>query len=213
MNIQAEILKQKLSLPLPGKASHLKMSTKARLEEFERYNFNIQSAKKSAVFILFFEEDSKTKVIFIRRSNYVGIHAGQIAFPGGRFEDKDIELKNTALREVQEEIGIPPNEIELLGRLSDIYLPPSNFNLSVFVGFLTQKPVYQPDSREVAEVIEVDMDNFYAENVIQEKEFFVPSNNYSVVAPYYNVKNAEIWGASAMVMTELMDVIQSESRA
>ncbi len=209
MNLTKEDIKQKLLQPLPGRNSHLKMATKARLDELARLNGNSSTAKKSAVLILLFHEDEKLKVILIRRSFYVGVHAGQIAFPGGRFEEEDIDVKNTALREIQEEIGVTKDQIEVLGRLSDIYVPPSNFMISVFVGFMDQKPVFKPDEREVAEIIEVDMDEFFTENVIQEKEFVVPSNNYSVKAPYYNVPKAEVWGASAMVMTELLDLLKT----
>lgn len=209
MNFTKEELILKLSQPLPGKASHLKMATKARLEEFARLNGNTQQAKKSAVMMLLFHENDQLKVIVIRRSNYVGVHAGQIAFPGGRFEESDINVKNTALREIEEEIGITSDKIEILGRLSDIYVPPSNFLISVFVGYLNEKPLFKADEREVAEIIQVNVADFFSENVIQEKEFVVPSNNYSVVAPYYKVKNADIWGASAMVMTEFLDLLNT----
>ncbi len=209
MNLTKENIKLKLLQPLPGKASHIKMATRARLEELARLNGNSHDAKKSAVLILLFHEDEKLKVILIRRSFYVGVHAGQIAFPGGRFEEEDVDVRNTALREIQEEIGITRDKIEVLGRLSDIYVPPSNFLISVFVGYMDHKPAFKPDEREVAEIIEVDMDDFLPENVIQEKEFLVPSNNYSVKAPYYKVKNADIWGASAMVMTELLDLLKT----
>ena len=201
-------LKQRLSQPLTGKTSHLKMATKARLEELARLNGNTQQAKKSAVMLLLFHENENLQVIVIRRSNYVGVHAGQIAFPGGRFEESDIDVKTTALREIEEEIGISSDKIELIGRLSDIYVPPSNFLISVFVGYMDEKPQFKKDEREVAEIIQVDIAEFFNKNVIQEKEFVVPSNNYSVIAPYYKVKNADIWGASAMVMTEFLDMIK-----
>jgi 8-oxo-dGTP pyrophosphatase MutT (NUDIX family) len=208
MHLSKNELIQKLQQPLPGYLSHKKMSTANRDEELLRFKENPEKAKKSAVLILLFHENDKLKVVFIRRSNYVGIHAGQIAFPGGRYEETDLTLENTALREIEEEIGIKSTQIEILGRLTDIYVPPSNFLISVFVGFLNEKPLFKPDEREVDEIIEVDVDDFYTENVIQVKEFDVPSNNYSVVAPYYKVKNADIWGASAMVMTELLDLIK-----
>ncbi len=208
MNFDKETLIQKLQQPLPGYLSHKKMSTASRNEELLRLKIDLSQAKKSAVLILLFHEQNKLKVVLIRRSFYVGIHAGQIAFPGGRFEEKDMTLENTALREIEEEIGIKPDKIEIIGRLTDIYVPPSNFLISVFVGYLAEKPIFNPDEREVAEVIEADFDDFFEPDVIQEKEFSVPSNNYSVKAPYYKVNNADIWGASAMVMTELLDLIK-----
>lgn len=208
MNITAEIIKQKLSGPLPGVSSHLKLAPAHRAEELSNMNGKLENAKKSAVMILLFHEAEKLKVVFIRRSFYVGIHAGQIAFPGGRYEDSDIHIQNTALREIEEEIGIAADKIEILGQLTDIYVPPSNFLISIFVGYLAEKPQYRPDEREVAEVIEVDLAEFFHDDVIQEKEFVVPSAKTSVNALYYRVTNADLWGASAMVMTEFLDILK-----
>ena len=202
-------IKQKLQRPLPGYLSHKKMSTANRDEELLRFKTNPQNAKKSAVLILLFNENEKLKVVFIRRSFYVGIHAGQIAFPGGRYEESDLTVQNTALREIEEEIGVKSDQIEIIGRLTDIYVPPSNFLISVFVGFMKEKPMFTADEREVDEIIEVDLDEFFNAGVIQEKEFVVSSNNYSVKAPYFKVKNADVWGATAMVMTELLDLMQT----
>lgn len=212
MELQPGTLKNSLQRPLTGFRSHLKMAPASRVNDIELavskgYKEN---AKKSAVMILMYNESNRTKVIFIRRSFYVGIHAGQIAFPGGRFEIEDVTVENTALREIEEEIGIKPNEIKVIGRLSDIFVPVSNFIISVFVGFLQQKPVYQPDPREVAEIIEIDLCEFFGQDVIFEKKFQVPQANQSVNAPFYKVGNIELWGASAMVMSELIDMIRPE---
>lgn len=207
MKLTPEIIKQKLSEPLPGLASHLKLAPTSRAKEIANYNGKIIDAKKSAVMILLFHEEGDLKVIVIRRSFYVGIHAGQIAFPGGRYEEEDGNVENTAKREIEEEIGISSDKIQVLGRLTDIYVPPSNFLISIFVGYLDQRPIYKIDEREVAEVIEIDFNDFYKENIIHEKEFLVPSMQSSTKALYYQVGNIELWGASAMVMTELLDVL------
>lgn len=207
MKLTPEIIKQKLSEPLPGLASHLKLAPTSRAKEIANYNGKIIDAKKSAVMILLFHEEGDLKVIVIRRSFYVGIHAGQIAFPGGRYEEEDGNVENTAIREIEEEIGISSDKIQVLGRLTDIYVPPSNFLISIFVGYLDQRPIYKIDEREVAEVIEIDFNDFYKENIIHEKEFLVPSMQSSTKALYYQVGNIELWGASAMVMTELLDVL------
>lgn len=210
MIIYPETIREKLSKTLPGLASHLKLAPKERAGEIENYINSQKQAKKSAVMILLYEHDNDTKIVFIRRSFYVGIHAGQIAFPGGRYEESDGNIRTTALREVEEEIGIKANDIEILGRLTDIYVPPSNFLISIFVGYLTQKPVFNIDKREVHEVIELTLNDFFAENVIHEKEFVVPSTQHSVNARYYKVGNIDLWGASAMVMTELIDILRND---
>jgi 8-oxo-dGTP pyrophosphatase MutT (NUDIX family) len=208
MSFTKQDLKFKLSKPLSGVISHQKMAPKHHVDELAKREYPVPNAKKSAVLILFFHENDILKMIVIRRSVYVGVHSGQIAFPGGRFEDEDIDLKTTALREIEEEIGIPENKIEVIGRLSDIYVPPSNFLISVFVGYLAEKPEYKIDSREVNEVIEISFDNFYKPDVIKHKDFYVNSIKAISEAPYFDVTNAEIWGASAMVISELLDLIQ-----
>ena len=208
MNFTRIELKQKLSNPLTGVVSHLKMASQHRVKQFNNDTVDIPNAKKSAVMILFFHDDNVLKMIVIRRSEYVGIHSGQIAFPGGRFEEEDKNVMTTALREIHEEIGIPNEKIEIIGRLSDIYVPPSNFLISVFVGYLSERPVYKIQEREVAEIIEIPFDDFFKPNVIKEKDFYVNSLKAVSNAPYFDVTNAEIWGASAMVLSELLEMLE-----
>ena len=210
MTLTPEEIKILLLKPLPGLSSHLKMAPPTRKTELEVAKEAMKFAKKSAVMILLFHANDKLNVVFIRRSFYVGIHAGQMAFPGGRFEESDLNVEKTAFREIEEEIGIQQDKIELLGRISDIYVPPSNFLISVFVGYLSQKPVYKPDEREVAEIIEIDFDEFLLPENKSVKSFHVPSANHSVEAPYYRTSQCDIWGASAMVLSELIDLLTSK---
>jgi len=207
MNLTPQQIKILLGKPLPGIASHFKMASTTRKTELEAAQVAKEFAKKSAVMILLFHEQENLKVVFIRRSFYVGIHSGQMAFPGGRFEENDGDVEHTAFREIEEEIGIAQDKIELLGRISDIYVPASNFVISVFVGYLAQKPVYKADEREVAEIIEVDFDDFLKPENIGVKTFFVPSDNHSVEAPCYQTSKCDIWGASAMVVNELVEIL------
>lgn len=178
-----------------------------RAGELKASSDKMHLARKSAVMILFFHEEEELKMIVIRRSEYVGIHSGQIAFPGGKYEEEDGDVRITALREIEEEIGIPREKIEILGQLSDIYVPPSNFLISVFVGYLPERPHYHIQEREVAEVIEIPFNEFRKADLIKQKSFFVSSRNSTAYAPYFDMDNAEIWGASAMVISELLDVL------
>lgn len=209
MNLTFEELKQKLSKPLPGNVAHLKMASKHRAQEILNKQDIPKTAKKSAVLMLFFHEADTLKMIVIRRSHYVGIHSGQIAFPGGRYEEEDKTVRTTALREIEEEIGIPESKIEIIGRLSDIYVPPSNFLISVFVGYLANKPEYTIEEREVDEVIEIPFSDFFKPDAIKQKDFYVGSLKAATKAPYFDVTNAEIWGASAMVINELLELIKN----
>lgn len=210
MNFSIYQIKEKLQLPLPGVSSHLKMAPPHRAQEIISHKDNPENAKKSAVLILFFHENDNLKMIVIRRSVYVGIHSGQIAFPGGRFEEEDIDVRTTALREIEEEIGISEDKIEILGRLSDIYVPPSNFLISVFVGYLSEKPAYKIDEREVDEVIEIPFSDFFKQDIVKQKDFYVNAIKAADNAPFFDVTNAEIWGASAMVISELLEVLKNK---
>lgn len=207
MNFNSKVIKAQLSQPLTGHASHVKLAPPLRRVELEKQQASPADAKKSAVMILLFHENEQLKVVFIRRSLYVGIHSGQIAFPGGRYEETDLNVETTAFREIDEEIGVKKEQIELLGRLSDIYVAPSNFLISVFVGYLAQKPTYLPDEREVAEVLELNFDDFLNADAITEKSFYVPSANQSFTAPCYQTPLCDVWGASAMVLSELIDLL------
>jgi 8-oxo-dGTP pyrophosphatase MutT (NUDIX family) len=205
--MQPEQLKQIFSGELPGIKSHLKMAPEHRAEELlavKDYEFN---PRLSAVMIIFFHENNRLKIVFIRRSEYVGIHSGQIAFPGGRYEETDVDFRFTALREVEEEIGIKADSIEILGQLSDLYVPPSNFLMKVFVGYVKEKPEYIVDKREVQEVLEFDVDDFRLVDVVKMKDFQAYNINRTIKAPYYDINGTIIWGATAMVLTEMLDLL------
>lgn len=212
MTITHTEIQERLSQPLPGAKSHLKLAPKEIKHTYNLQHKSVIEAKKSAVMILLFEENNTLKVVLIRRSMYVGIHAGQVAFPGGRSEEFDADLEATALREVEEEIGIKPDAIEILGRLSDIYIAKSNFIVSTFVGFLREKPVFEKDQREVADIYELKLSHFFEDNIVFEKDFKVPLEHSSIKALYYKIENVDIWGASAMIMSEFVDAMVGESK-
>jgi len=146
------------------------------------------------------------KIVFIRRSEYVGIHSGQIAFPGGKYEDSDEDLRTTALREVEEEIGIKADAVEILGYLTDLYIPPSNFMVRAYVGYLKEEPVFNIDDREVQEVLVLGYEHFKHPDVINIREFKTHNSTRLTKAPYFEVDGAIIWGATAMILTELLDL-------
>jgi len=164
-------------------------------------------ARNSAVMVLLFPDNGKLKTVLIKRSEYDGVHSGQISFPGGKKEDIDISFEATALRETCEEIGIQPDRIEILGQLSDSYISPSNFLVKAFVGYIYQKPEYIPDKKEVQSVAEVNIDEFYDSRNKSEKEFYSTSRNIKIHAPCYLVNGIEIWGATAMILSELLDIL------
>ena len=165
-------------------------------------------ARRSAVLVLLFPDQGQLKTVFIKRSEYNGVHSGQISFPGGQYETTDDSFEATALRETKEEIGVPGDKIQLIGRLTDFYIPPSNFLVKVYVGYTSQKPEYIPDKKEVQSVVEVNVEDLYDGNNITQKEFYSTSRNGVVNAPTYVISGVEIWGATAMIVSELLDVLR-----
>ena len=202
-------LEEKLNKPLKGMASQLLMAPKHRLAEMEDAKNKIKHARYSGVMILFFVNDNEELcIVFIRRSNYVGIHAGQMGLPGGRYEEKDENTLQTALRETFEEIGIEPEKIKVIGRLTGLYIPPSNFHVDPYIGFLAEKPDYKIDTREVKNVVELKVSDFFSANAIQWKDFKTHGSEKLTSAPFYKIGETEIWGATAMIISELLDMLK-----
>lgn len=198
-------LSQKLSGPLPGAKAH------ERLSPASRKNYpddpDLAKAKPSSVLALFYPENGCARLIFIQRPVYNGVHSGQIAFPGGGYEDFDKDDRATALRETREEIGVAPEKIHVIGKLSDLYIPPSNFLVHPYVGYMNQVPHYNPDPEEVKEVFSLRVTDLLNEESFQYRE--VNGRNYRFEAPCYFVDNRLIWGATSMMLSELLEVIRS----
>jgi len=209
MMLSIDELKLKFQQPLPGTTSQLKMAPEHRAFELLEGDKMLSFAKQSAVMILLFPENGQLKTVFIKRSESDGFHSGQIAFPGGQFEKTDKNFQATALRETFEEIGVEPTKIEIIGQLTDLYIPPSNFLVKVFVGYCSEKSDYTLDKNEVQSIIEINIEDFYRENVIFEKEFVSSAKNIKRLAPYFSLNNIEIWGATAMIVSELLDVLHN----
>lgn len=199
-------LKIALSKTLPGKASQEKMASRLRKQELSD-QYNGSRAIQSSVLILFYPKNGMIHTILMLRQKYNGVHSGQVSFPGGRFEKEDSDLITTALREAQEEVNIDPTKVEVAGTLSKLYIPPSNFLVLPVVGFTNQIPEFKPDSSEVAMIIESDIDFLFEKNLRKEKIIHV--RGYEIEAPYFDVQGHTVWGATAMILSELSDIIKS----
>ncbi len=195
-------LEQQLRLPLPGQDAHLKMASANRLRLKAQPN---EKTRRSAVLILFYPYRDKIFAPLILRPKYDGVHAGQMAFPGGRYEKTDENLIRTALREAQEEIGIKAADVQVLGKLTELFIPPSNFFVLPVVGKLPYKPDFYPDSREVEAVLEVSLDELLDEQVIGYTQLEV--RGVSIETPFYDIQGHKVWGATAMMISELTTLI------
>ena len=156
--------------------------------------------------ILLYPNNSEIFTTLIKRQVYKGVHSGQISLPGGKFEeDKDISIVETAFRETQEEIGVLKNSISFVGKLTPLYIPVSNIHVQPVIGCLSQKPEFNADSREVDKIYKVNLQELLTPECIVEDEITM-ADNRKVTAPYYNFNNLQIWGATAMILSEYFEI-------
>jgi len=195
-------LRENLQNELPGWKAQLKMAAPSRINSPDSPN---PSTRKSAVLMLFYPSKDQIYLPLILRTVYHGVHAGQIAFPGGRYEQTDKNLIRTALREAQEEIGLRLNDVQVLGTLSELYIPVSNFFVQPVVGVIPYKPDFYPDPREVADILEINTSELFDESNRKENDFIMAGKNIS--APHYKIQSHYVWGATAMMISELRELV------
>jgi 8-oxo-dGTP pyrophosphatase MutT (NUDIX family) len=183
---------------LPGEQAQLGMAP-----EFRGEMVHESDPVPAAVMILMYPEENATGMVFIKRNTYDGAHSAQVSFPGGIWESSDQSLEQTAVRETREELGII-GEIHLLGSLTQLHIPVSNFMVRPFAGWMDQKPIFHPDPSEVQYVIETSMEDLLnPANIMTD---YWEENGRSIKAPYYRVGNEKIWGATAMMLCEFLQV-------
>jgi 8-oxo-dGTP pyrophosphatase MutT (NUDIX family) len=201
-----ERINKRLLEPLPGNEAHKIMAASSRLALNKVPN---EQTRNSAVLILFYPNENGIKIPLILRPKYDGMHGGQVAFPGGRIEKTDKNLIRTALREAQEEIGIRISDVNIIGQLTELYIPPSNFLVQPVVGYMDFKPVFYPDQKEVELVFEADLTEISNPNIISEQILEV--KGVEIIAPIYSFGGQTIWGATAMMIAELLMVIEQSN--
>lgn len=196
------------NLPLPAQVSQLKMSPPFRLELIEMSKDKMKRANRAGVMALFYpDKRQQTKLVLILRNTYNGVHSGQIGFPGGKFQPNDVSLEKTAIRETSEEIGIPEQSIEIIKQLTEVYIPPSNFYVQPFLGIIKDTPTFNKQDDEVEEIIEVLLNHLFNEvNVINTS--VETSYKVKVEVPAYKLNGHIVWGATAMMLSEIKDLLK-----
>jgi len=201
-------LKQQYQQGLPGEIAHIKLAPEGRLTP-DQYQGKLETAKQSAVLLLFYPKENSPQLIFIKRASYHGTHGGQMAFPGGKKEIEDSSNLHTALRETEEEIGINATNISVLGPLSSLYIPPSNFQVHPFIGWVEQEPLFSPDPREVEEVCSFSVNTLLNPNALTRKK--IQTSTIKIETPCYKIGQTIIWGASAMMLSELLMILNKKA--
>lgn len=194
---------------LPGEEAHLKMAPYKRQSAKSIIKSDIDP-RIASVLLLLHAQEQAINFTLIKRPNYEGTHGGQISFPGGKLELNET-VKEAAIRETEEEIGIPKQDITILGELTQVYIPPSNFLITPFVGFIDTPPTYYPDKREVEQVLDIPLSALLNDENVKTKK--IPMSKYGkeklyINAPYFELSNQTVWGATALVLSEFKELIR-----
>lgn len=193
--------------PLLAHLAHQIMVPPERIELLKKVNIQENNPKKAAVLILLYPKNNRTHLVLIERNSYLGVHSSQIAFPGGKVEVNDPSVAFTALRETQEEIGVEMNKVSIIKAFTEVYIPPSNFMVFPFLGYVNEELQFNPEPREVASVIELSIENFLDERLVVTKEMNTSYSN-SIRVPAFKIKEYYVWGATAMILSEVKEVLK-----
>ena len=201
-----QYLIQRLNQPLPGRAVQDQMAHAIR----QKMDIIPENVMMSAIMVLIYKDsESNWRTVLIKRAVHENDrHAGQISFPGGKKDESDSTLRETALRELFEEIGVPGEDIQVLGKLTELFIPVSNFMVQPFVGHLPYQPIYVPDESEVSEVIDLRIDHFLGNSAKQFTDIKVNPHITLKRVPFYGFNNHVIWGATAMILGEFVALLE-----
>jgi len=196
------------NIPLPAEASQFKMVPPFRQELLKHQEKSIKDAKKAGVLALFYPDiDKQTKFVLILRKTYIGVHSGQVGFPGGKIEKQDSSLEKAAIRETFEEVGVPINRIDIFRELTQVYIPPSNFYVHPFFAITLKTPQFTLQEDEVEALIEVNVEHFLHDEVVVYKRVKT-SYSVDVEVPAFNLNGHIVWGATAMILSEIKDLLK-----
>ncbi len=195
-------------MKLPGEAVQFKMAPIERLEELKRVACEKNTAKRAGVMALFYpSKNFETRLILILRKTYKGVHSAQVGFPGGKLEEEDENIEGAALRETEEEVGIPREAISVLKKLTEIYIPPSNFFVQPFLGITTAAPQFVLQEEEVEALIEVTIRDFMDDTKII-TQTLTTSYAKNIEVPAFKLNGHIVWGATAMMLNEVRELLK-----
>ena len=165
-----------------------------------------KNARIAAVLILLYPQNGSIHTVFMQRPDYNGVHGGQISFPGGKKEPEDENVIQTALRETYEETGVDPSNVNIIGTLTPLFIPVSNMIVTPVIGWTNEKPEFNHQSEEVLFLIEADLKKFLDPSIVKLKPFEIKGELVEV--KYFDYKGNTIWGATAMILHELLIIIR-----
>lgn len=198
-------LKNEILKGLPGTEIQWQMASSDRMvRNFPRVPG--KNAGVAAVLILLFPENGSTHTVFMQRPDYNGVHSGQISFPGGKKEPTDENIIQTAIREANEETGVDPEKISIIGTLTPLFIPISNMIVTPVIGWVNEKPVFNHQPEEVVFLIDADLKILLDPSIIKTKPIEIRGEMIEV--KYFDYEANMIWGATAMILYELLIILR-----
>lgn len=194
---------------LPGKEAHSKMASVKRLKEYSDDPLTYKNVREAAVLCCFYpDNDQEVHFVLTMRHTYQGVHSNQISFPGGKPEPTDSNLMATALREAEEEIGVLQDQIYMVRELSKVYIPPSNFLVQPYLGYIPEVPDFKIQESEVAMLVEVPVDYLLEDNTVGLVEMNTAGYG-KLEVPAFIFNNFVVWGATAMMLNEVKHLLRT----
>lgn len=209
MNNLKTYLIEQLKMELPGKEAHQEAAPYRKVD-YDR--LDSATVKKSGVLVLFYLKENEPHLVLIQRPEYNGTHSGQIAFPGGKIEETDRDIFHTALREANEEVGVLMEDVEVIGKLTDVYIPVSNFLVTPVIGFVNYTPKFIPEEREVAAIIELQLKKLTAIDQLVLNKIKL-SSGVVLNVPTFEFHQKIVWGATALMLNELRYLLKNYSKS
>jgi 8-oxo-dGTP pyrophosphatase MutT (NUDIX family) len=197
-------LEERLAKDAPGPAAQMAMAPKPRIGDHP-FGEAEKTSSKAGVMLLLYPKEGSTCLVLIRRTQTVMHHRDQIGLPGGQVEGTET-FEQAALRETWEELGVRPELIRILGRLTPLYIPVSDFCVYPVVGVVDQPLTFVPDPHEAAEVIELPLDHLANTANVRLEDWVI--RDIPVEVPFYGFGPHKIWGATAMVLAEFIEVLK-----
>ena len=198
--------RQLRKFPLGGLHDQFKLAPDFRLG-YDSEKIKANKPKKAAVLILFYpNETNDAKFLLTKRASYRGTHSAQISFPGGKIEEYDDSLCQTALRETYEEVGVKKNKINILRQITDVYIPPSNYLVTPFMAYSKKKLKFNIN-KEVDTLIEVSVKDLLDDKNIKNIEIKTTYMDNTYV-PCFKLNDYIVWGATAMMLSEIKELIK-----
>lgn len=196
-------LKQRISSELPGESAHKQMRAMPRKRI--HYESSREKAIPAAVLILFYEKNGQIYFILTERTHAVDTHKGQISLPGGT-RDNDEDLRDTAIRETWEEIGVPVDQVNIAGPISQLYVPVSGFIINPWVGWVSEMPELKLNQDEVESIFSVSVEDLIDDSKIRLEEWNL--YGYEIDVPFFYFHRFKVWGATAMILSELKEILK-----